>query len=78
MFLSAFGIEQAGNGGQGRLQPFEGADVAFAGGGCLDAQDRGRVGVAQFLEVPQRQDLAVDRVQAIGAASSTLLINSTR
>src|SRR4051794_28773361 len=58
-------VEEAGDVGQGRLEAFQRADITLAGRGLLDAEEGGDLVVAQLLEMPKRQHLAVDRVEAI-------------
>src|SRR6516162_5364394 len=55
----------AGHGEQDVLEPFHGAEIAFARGGLLNAQERGSLGGAQLLEVPERQDLPVHGVERV-------------
>src|SRR5262249_62163837 len=52
----------ARGGGEDGFQPPEGADVALLGGFFRDAQHLGRLRGGELLEVPQRQHLAVERV----------------
>ncbi len=47
------------------LKPLEGPDVPFAGSRTFQAQYLGNLGVGQFLEMPQRDDLAVDRLHIV-------------
>ena len=50
---------------RGRLAAAPGSQVPLAGRRFLDAQDLGGLGVGQVLEVPQGQDLAVERVHPV-------------
>src|SRR5207237_9298406 len=47
------------------LEAFQGADVALGRGRLADAEYPGGLGVGQFLEVSQRQDLPVERVEGV-------------
>jgi hypothetical protein len=47
------------------FEPFEGPDIAIAGGCLAEAEHRGGFGVAQLLEVPQGQDFPVEFVHAV-------------
>src|SRR5206468_1551663 len=62
---SADGIEQSGNVRERDLKPLEGPDVSLAGRRDLQAQHIGHLGVAQLFEMPQGDDLPVDRIHAI-------------
>src|SRR5262249_15167748 len=46
-------------------QALQGTNMPIAGGRGLDAEYLGGLVVGEFLEVPQGQDLAVDRVQGV-------------
>ena len=54
-----------GHRGQDLFEPFQGAEIPLGPGFLTDSQHFGRLGAAELLEVPQRQDLAVDRVERI-------------
>ena len=47
------------------LETLQGTEVTLGRGRLLDAQHPGRLGGGQLLEVAQRQDLAVDRVECV-------------
>jgi hypothetical protein len=47
------------------LQARQRADVALGGGRLADVEHPGRLGVGQLLEVPQREDLPVERVEGV-------------
>ena len=47
------------------LKPLEGPDVPLAGRRDLQAQDLGHLGVGQLLEMPQGDDLPVERIHAV-------------
>src|SRR5262249_9625626 len=57
--------QETGDALQGVFQPLDGAQVTGARRRLLDPQRRSRLAVAQLLEVPERQDLAVDRVHGV-------------
>ena len=52
-------------GGEHVLEPLQGADVPLGRGRLLDPEHLGGLGVGQLLEVPQRQDLPVERVEGV-------------
>src|SRR5206468_265143 len=62
---TALAPPEAGNGRKDLLEAPQRADVAVAGGGLLEAEDRGRLLVAQLLEMPQREHFAVDGVHRV-------------
>ena len=47
------------------LETPQGSNLTIASGGLAQAEYRGRLVVAQFLEMPERQDLAVNRVHGV-------------
>ena len=47
------------------MEPCQGPDIPIAGRGLGQREDLGRLAVAQLLEVPQYDDLAVDRIHAV-------------
>src|SRR5262245_58808545 len=55
----------AGHRGEDLLETLESAEVAFRGGRLLSAKNAGSLGGGQFLEVTQRQNLAVHRVEGV-------------
>ena len=61
-FSMVISFEQPGHLREDNPQALQGPDVANAGGLLLNAQHFGDLAIAQFLEMPQRQDLAVQRV----------------
>src|SRR5947209_19405610 len=58
-------LEAAGERVEDVLQALQRADVAVAGGRLLEAEHFGGLGIAELLEVPQREDLAIDGVHAV-------------
>src|SRR5262249_4004329 len=69
----AASFRKAGHALDDLLQSREGTDVSLAGGGRLDAEGGGGPGVAQFLEVPQSEHLAVGRVHLFEGGFEKLL-----
>src|SRR5437762_572296 len=65
LLMFAVSLEEAARLAQGVLQSFQGADVAIAGGRLLQPEHLGRFVVGQLLEVPQRQDFAIERVHGV-------------
>ncbi len=62
---AARSAEESGHCREDVGEPLEGADVPVAGRGLLEAEDGGRLAVAELLEVPEHQHLAVDRVHGV-------------
>src|SRR5262249_1084163 len=58
-------IEKARDALEQIAEPPEGPDVAVVGRGLRQAEALGGLAVAQFLEMPQGQDLATHRVHAV-------------
>ena len=62
---SAGRVGPSGDPLEGLADPLQGADVAVAGRRLADPEHLRRLGVAQLLEVPQAEHLAIDRGEVV-------------